>query len=363
MKRSCRIRPTFAVLTASIVLTSARVESQFTRHVPRGLDWFMSVPDENVLTEPKVRLGARLFSERRLSGNGTIACASCHDRNHAFADGRAISIGIDGRRGTRSTPTLVNRGYGRTFFWDGRAGTLEEQVLGPIENPTEMGSELADVVQRLRRDPDYVRDFGSVFNEPVSANSIAQVLASYVRTITSGDAPFDRFADGEREALSTAAQRGLSIFRGKGRCSSCHVGPTFSDEAFHNTGVAWNGRALVDEGRGAITGLEVDRGAFKTPTLREIARTAPYMHDGSFATLDEVIDFYAAGGRPNPWLDREIRPLRLNAQDKSDLLELLVSLSGTVEDGPNPLPVMFKASLFATSTRLESETGTLTKSR
>jgi cytochrome c peroxidase len=333
VKRSGRIRSAFAVLAASIVLATAEAESQFTRRVPRGLDWFMSVPDENVLTEGKVRLGARLFGERRLSGDGTIACSSCHDRTMAFADGRAVSIGIEGRRGMRSSPTLVNRGYGRTFFWDGRTATLEEQVLGPIENPNEMGSQLSQVVQQLRSDRDYAGDFRSLFNEPVSANRIAHVLASYLRTITSGDAPFDRFAEGEREALSLAAQRGLSIFRGRGRCSSCHVAPTFSDEAFHNTGVAWNGRALVDEGRGAITGLEIDRGAFKTPTLREIARTAPYMHDGSVATLHEVIDFYAAGGRPNPWLDPEIRPLHLSAQDKTDLVELLRSLSGSVADG------------------------------
>jgi cytochrome c peroxidase len=228
-----------------------------------------------------------------------------------------VAIGISGRVGRRSAPALINRGYGRAFFWDGRAATLEDQVLQPIQDPNEMDMTLPDVSARIG----------------LTTEEISHALASYVRSILSGDAPYDRFVNGDRAALSPEQQEGLRLFRGKGNCTTCHVGPTFTDERFHNTGVAWREGQFADKGRSAVTGRIDERGAFKTPTLREIARTAPYMHDGSLATLDEVIEYYDRGGNTNPALDSELRPLRLTAAEKSALRAFLESLSGTIVEG------------------------------
>jgi cytochrome c peroxidase len=290
--------------------------------IPLGLDLYMPVPEENPITAEKIDLGRRLFFDRRLSRDRSIACASCHNPDRAFSNGRPVAIGVFKRVGRRNAPALINRGYGRAFFWDGRTTTLEEQVLKPIQDPNEMDMTLAEASGRVQ----------------LPIEDISQALASYVRSILSGNAPFDRFINGDRAALSPQQQQGLVIFRGKGNCTACHVGPTLSDERFHNTGVAWResppgsherGR-LADEGRFDITGRAVDRGAFKTPTLREIARTAPYMHDGSIPTLDKVVDFYDRGGRANPFLDPELRPLGLTRPEKQSLVTFLRSLSGTM---------------------------------
>ncbi len=226
-------------------------------------------------------------------------------------------MGVFGRAGTRRVPALINRGYGAAFFWDGRVSTLEEQALKPIQDPKEMDMTLSEAAARVGLSPD----------------EISRALASYVRTILSGDSPLDRYLNGESQALSDMARRGLEIFRGKGNCTACHVGPNFSDERFHDTGVAWRGGILRDPGRCAVTGKEADRGAFKTPTLREVARTAPYMHDGSIATLEDVIEFYNRGGNANPNLDPEIHPLHLTADEKQALVAFLRSLSGAVQEG------------------------------
>ncbi len=282
--------------------------------IPLGLDLYMPVPEDNPLTAEKVDLGRRLFFDRRLSSDGSVACATCHDPDHAFADGGSIAVGISGRAGRRNAPGLINRGYGRAFFWDGRARTLEEQVLKPIEDRNELDSPVADAAARVGLSPD----------------DLSRALASYVRSILSGNSRFDRFVNGERTALSPDEVAGLQIFRGKGNCTACHVGPNFSDERLHNTGVAWREGRFVDVGAG--------RGDFKTPTLREVARTGPYMHDGSLATLEEVIELYERGGNANPSIDPEIRPLTLTGAEKTQLLAFLRSLSGTVQEGAHVAP-------------------------
>jgi cytochrome c peroxidase len=282
--------------------------------IPLGLDLYMPVPEGNPISAEKVELGRRLFRDRRLSRDRSIACSSCHDPERAFSDGRPVAIGIDRQVGRRSAPALINRGYGRAFFWDGRAATLEEQVLQPIQDPKEMDMTLAEVSARVGRPP----------------REISRALASYVRSILSGNSPFDRFVNGNRRALSTEQQEGLRVFRGKGNCTSCHVGPNFTDERFHNTGIAWRDGSLQDDGRSIVTGKAEDRGAFKTPTLREIARTAPYMHDGSLVSLEDVVDYYDRGGNANPALDSELRPLKLMASEKRSLVAFLQTLSGTV---------------------------------
>ena len=249
---------------------------------------------------------------------------------------------MGGAIGTRNAPTIVNRAWGQRFFWDGRAGTLEAQVLEPLLNRQELGQTPSAVVALARSDqygPLFVRAFGA---EP-TLFEVARALATYVRTILAADSPFDRYAEGDRRALSPAAESGLLLFRGKARCTGCHVGPLLSDEQFHNTGVAWRTPAIsagseqagdfADLGRFVVTGKDEDRGAFKTPTLREVARTAPYMHDGSLATLDAVVDFYSDGGRKNPRIDAEIHPLQLVVEEKQALVAFLNALSGSISEG------------------------------
>ncbi len=312
---------------------TAERRNQYRPEIPLGLDLYLPVPEDNPLRPERVALGRRLFFDPVLSRDRSLACAGCHDPERAFTDGRALSVGVSGRVGTRSVPTIVNRAYGSSFFWDGRISTLEEQVLQPIQDPKELDMPIRDVVVRLRRDREYSERFQAVFGRIPTDVDLANALASYVRTILSGDAPIDLYLGGDLDALSDRAREGLRIFQGKANCSECHLGPTFTDERFHNTGVAWRDGELRDQGRFAVTGVEPDRGAFKTPTLRNVERTAPYMHDGSLATLDEVIDFYDRGGNANPHRDPEIRPLDLTAEEKQALLAFLRSLSGSVRDG------------------------------
>ena len=287
----------------------------FSLAIPLGLDLYMPVPEENPITAEKVELGRSLFEDPRLSGDGTISCSSCHDPRKAFSDGRQVAVGISGRLGRRNAPAIINRGYGRLFFWDGRASNLEEQVLEPIANPNEMGSAPEEAGRRVGQ----------------TVEGLSRALASYVRSILSGNSRYDRFVSGDRSALSTDEISGLRIFRNKGNCTACHVGPTFTDERLHNTGVAWqtalddreqSGRFL-DQGGGA--------GQFKTPTLREVSKTAPYMHDGSFDTLDAVVEFYSNGGRPNSWIDVEIKRIDLTGQEKRELVAFLKTLSGEMK--------------------------------
>jgi cytochrome c peroxidase len=284
---------------------------------PLGLDLYMPVPDSNPITREKVLLGRRLFFDKRLSRDGTLACANCHEPERAFSDGRAVARGIHGAEGRRNSPALINRGYGSVFFLDGRAPTLERQALEPILNPIELGLTEPELEQRTG----------------LKTSEVTAALASYVRTIRSGDSRFDRYASGQPRALNELEKVGLELFRGKGHCSACHVGPNFTDERFHNTGIAWRDGRLDDEGRFNVTQTERDHGAFKTPTLREVARTAPYMHDGSLTAIEDVVEFYSNGGRPNPYLDPEIRQINFTDQEKRALAAFLRSLTGRVQEG------------------------------
>jgi len=276
---------------------------------PLGLDLYMPVPEANPLTPQKIALGRKLFFDKRLSRDGTLSCGTCHDPKLEFSDGRKVARGIDGQGGTRSAPAIVNRGYGRTFFWDGRSKTLEQQALEPILNPKELGMTEALVESRTG----------------LKIAKVTAALASYVRTIRSGDSRFDRYAAGKSGALNEQEKAGLALFRGKARCSACHAGPNFSDENFHNTGIAWKDGRLSDDGAG--------EGKFKVPTLREVARTAPYMHDGSIATLEDVVEYYDRGGNVNPGLDEDLHALHLVAEERRALVAFLRSLSGTIREG------------------------------
>jgi cytochrome c peroxidase len=315
-----------AVLAASTTACSAAGTTELRPHVPPGLELYVPMPEYNVLTRQRMELGRRLFFDATLSADGTVACASCHRPEHAFGDAVPISAGVHGRRGTRNAPPLLNVAWLRHLAWDGRSGTLEEQVLEAISDTLEMNSSLHQVVERLAAQRAYRRAFDVAYGEPVSASGVGRALAAFVRTLRSADTPYERFIAGDTAALDPLARRGFRVFVGRARCTTCHSGPLLSDGEFHNTGVAAF-RGSDDDGRFRHTGDARDRGAFRTPPLREVARTAPYMHDGSFATLEDVIDFYDAGGHPNPHLDSLLRPLRLSVEEKLALATFLRALS------------------------------------
>ena len=299
--------------------------------LPLGLEKdSLVIPEDNPLTKEKVALGKLLFFDKRLSANDTIACASCHMPSLAFTDGQPVSTGIDGQKGGRSAPTAINRAFSSAQFWDGRAATLEEQSVGPFANPIEHGFKDHDeLVAKAKSIAGYSPLFERAFGTPaITTDLIGKAIASFQRTLLSGNSAYDRFTMGnEEQALSANAQNGLRVFLGKGQCLRCHFGFNFTDEQYHNLGVGSN-KKESDVGRQAVTNKAEDTGAFKTPTLREIANTAPYMHDGSLATLREVVDFYDQGGLPNAQLDPVIKPLNLTEQEKKDLVEFMESLNG-----------------------------------
>jgi len=287
-------------------------------------------PKDNPLTPAKIALGRKLFFDPILSRDGSLSCASCHLPEHAFSGTTPVAVGIDGLKGRRNAPTLQNRVYGRTQFWDGRATTLEEQALQPIENPRELGTTVDAALQRLKADADYARSFSEVFKEGVTSRNLARAIASFERSLLSGDSRVDRFRAGDFSALSDSERQGLWLFESRGQCWRCHSGRNFSDEAFRNTGVSWGGDP-VDLGRFEVTGKDGDRGKFKTPTLRNVSLTAPYMHDGSLDSLKEVVEFYNRGGGGNARLDPLMKPLELSQADIENLTAFLKALAGQPE--------------------------------
>jgi cytochrome c peroxidase len=286
------------------------------------------VPATNLNYQAKIELGKQLYFDGRLSKNGQVSCAFCHNPFTGFADPRQTSIGVDGGVGGRQAPTVYNSAFNDTQFWDGRAGSLEEQAIGPIQNPIEMGETHENVVKKLGKIKGYQQQFRAVFGSEVNLQHIAEAIAAYERTVISTNSAFDKYMLGDKQAMSEPAVRGMALFRSKARCILCHNGPNFSDSLFYNLGVPQVGPLKEDQGRYNVTRLERDRGAFRTPTLRSITETAPYMHDGAFKTLDEVIDFFDKGGGPNPNLALQIKPLGLTAEEKADLLAFLKALTG-----------------------------------
>jgi cytochrome c peroxidase len=319
---------TLAVVAAAILAGTIRLQAGSETSesdlppVPEGLPP-VTHPEDNPPTAAKVQLGKQLYFDPRLSRDRDISCASCHDPAKGWSNGDQFAKGFGGKLGGRNAPTIINSAYNRFQFWDGRAANLEDQALGPMQNPIEMNMTLPEVVERLNEVEGYRQQFQEVFgSEEITEERVAQAIAAYERTILSGDAPYDRFKAGDKTALSEAAQRGMSLFFGKAQCSSCHSGPSFTDNAFHNLGIGMTAEQ-PDAGRQEISKLQGDRGSFKTPTLREISRTAPYMHDGSMKTLEEVVEHYNQGGQKNPYLDESVFPLKLSDQEKQDLVTFL----------------------------------------
>lgn len=318
MRAYCRFLGTSLILSAAAFATAAEPAGI---KVPKGLP-APTIPADNPHTTSKVELGKQLYFDPRLSADNTVSCATCHHPTKGWSNGEAVATGVGGKKGGRSAPSIVNSAYGGLMFWDGRAGSLEDQALGPIQNPIEMNLTLAEMVKRLNAIEGYRKQFLEVYGTEATPEAVAKSIAAFERTIISGDAPYDRFMAGDTTALSESAQRGLKLFTGKAHCSACHSGHSFTDNAFHNLGVGITSKE-PDLGREAISKLEGDRGAFKTPTLREIARSAPYMHDGHLETLEAVVDYYNDGGTANPHLDEEIFPLKLTPAERADLVTFL----------------------------------------
>ena len=287
-------------------------------------------PSDNPLTPEKIALGARLFVDKRLSGAGDRACATCHRPDKSFTDGRPRALALSGTRLPRNTPPLWNLAWGKHFFWDGRASTLEEQVQMPIEAPQEMGGDWPTILGRLGQDGGLVAGFRDAFGqEPaLSRTAVLQALASYVRSLIAPPTRFDAWIEGRADALGPAEVRGFRLFTGKAGCVLCHVGWRFTDDRFHDIGLAGN-----DGGRGAVAGGTPGLKAFKTPTLRELVHTAPYMHDGSLPTLEAVVRHYTGAFTSRPSLATNMnRHLRLSLRERGDLIAFLRSLSS--EKGP-----------------------------
>lgn len=352
-----------------LVATLWAATSSVAQDTPLGLPP-VPVPADNPLTPEKVTLGHALFNDKRFSGDGSVSCSSCHNPDKAFTDNQSTSEGINKSRGTRNAPTVLNAAYNTTQFWDGRRPSLEAQSKDPLTNSIEHGlKDHSQVIEVIRKDGGYPTQFKAAFNvEPdkITMEHVSKAIASYERTLITGNSPFDRYQyGGDKTALSVEAVRGLDLFRGKAKCSSCHtIGPNhalFTNNGFHNLGVSFakieprmfeivnafrvataKGKA-VDElvlkeadvsqlGRVLVTITPKDLdskaiGRFKTPTLRNIDLTGPYMHDGSLATLEEVVSLYNKGNEQNPRLDPLFKPLNLNSQEMADLVVFMKALT------------------------------------
>jgi cytochrome c peroxidase len=332
---------TALVLAALIMLISS---AAFAGH----LEPFKSVPipEQNPQTPEKVELGKKLFFDRRLSGDGTMSCSSCHDPEQGFSDGLEISLSYPTTRNWRNSPTLINVAFQKFLFHDGRSSTLEDQALFPMMSAFEMNQNLDFLEEEIRSVPEYVEAFKKVFGDPdITRQRIAMALAAFQRTLISQDAPLDRYLNGDKKALSDDARKGYEIFMEKGKCADCHHGVNLADDKFYALYVPENPEHLTDPriaatrrfvakvyhfenyrtlaedpGRYLITKDKKDWKSFKTPTLRDIARTAPYMHNGIFATLDEVIDFFDQGGGNG---NTALKPLKLSETEKKDLKAFL----------------------------------------
>lgn len=277
----------------------------------------------------KVALGKKLYFDKALSADNSISCASCHRPEAGYADPDQFSKGVGGKLGGRQAPTVLNLAVGNTYFWDGRAKTLEEQALGPIANPVEMNLPIEEAIKRLSANDDYVKHFKDAFNEAPTAPRVADAIAAFERQVYSHQSPFDKWVAGDEKAMTPDAKQGFVLFVGKANCAKCHLGPNFTDNKFHNLGIGMD-KPNADMGRFAISKKPGEKGAFKTPGLREIVATAPYFHDGSSKTLEDVMDVYDKGGTPNGWLSPLVSELKLSAVEKKQLVDFMKALSGQV---------------------------------
>ncbi|MEZ4808506.1 MAG: cytochrome c peroxidase [Flavobacteriales bacterium] len=305
-------------------LVTDEAATPFPLQLPVGLP-FPPVNEDNPLTLASVKLGKALFFDPRLSRDGTISCASCHHPDRAFSDTVAVSTGIEGRLGVRNAPTLANVAYLSTFFRDGGVPTLEQQVIAPVQDPLEMDHQIQEAAAALRAVEPYASLSMEVYGKPMDAWVVTRAIANYERTLISGWSRFDRFRQGDASALTPSEQNGWELFSSEAlNCTACHNGFDLTDGSFRNIGQY---AVYADPGRGRITFLPEDEGKFKVPTLRNVALTAPYMHDGAMATLEEVVDHFASGGMEHPNKSPEMTNFALTAQERIDLIAFLHTLN------------------------------------
>lgn len=284
---------------------------------------------DNPWSEEKEELGKMLYFDPRLSGSNWISCATCHNPGLGWGDGLPRALGNGQQELGRHSPTVINSGYFKLQFWDGRAKTLEEQALGPIQAAGEMNQNMDALVKELKAIPGYVQRFKEVFGRSgIIAENIGKAIGLFERSVVSNNAPYDYYSQGDKSAMSKSAVNGMQLFFGKAKCAICHNGPAFTDSGFHNIGVKQHGPLKEDLGRYQVTQNDFDKGAFKTPGLRHVTRSAPYMHDGSEATLEDVVEFYNRGGDVETNRSAFITPLELTDQEKKDLVEFMKALEG-----------------------------------
>jgi cytochrome c peroxidase len=316
--------------------------AEFKLALPVGLqEQAARLSADNPLTPEKIALGKKFFWDKRWSTSGTVACVSCHQPDHGWSDPQQLSTNFAGKPTARHAPTLVNRVFSERQLWTGLRGSLEEQATNDSNRTVKK------MMEQLGSIPAYRQEFRKVFGRDFDADGVGQAIAAYVRTIVSGNAPYDRFRAGDRSAMSASAQRGLLLFEGKAQCAVCHSGFNFTDESYRNIGVGMD-KPNPDLGRYVVTRNDADRGAFKTPTLRQVAQRGPYMHDGGEKTLADVVAFYNRGGVKNEGLSPSIRPLGLTASEQSDLVEFMKALTGVIDPNvgrPPDLPPSTSAAL------------------
>ena len=291
------------------------------------------IPDDNPPTLEKIALGKQFFWDKRWSRSGTVACVSCHQPGHGWTDPQQFSTNFEGKPTPRRAPTLVNRLFSDRQLWTGLRASLEDQAKNDSNRSDET------VVAHLSAVPAYQAQHRKVFGRDLDGDGVAKAIAAYVRTIVSGNSPYDRFKAGDQNALSASAQRGLVLFEGKAACVRCHAGFNFTDEGYRNIGVGMD-KEKPDLGRFVVSKNEADKGSFKTPTLRDVAKRTPYMHDGSEKTLADVVAFYNKGGVKNPWLSNEVRSLGLTAPEQADLVEFMKALTGEIDPEVGRLPLL-----------------------
>jgi cytochrome c peroxidase len=295
----------------------------------------MKIPADNELTAAKATLGKQLFFDKRLSKDGSASCETCHVPEKGWGDGEALSKKVGGAMNTRHSPTMWNVGYNDKGYWDGRADTLEKNIEAAWKG--QLGADPAVIAAALAKVPGYLVQFRTIFGADPTGDHIVKALSSFVRTIRSGDAPFDKFQKGDAAAVGEDAKRGWEIFRGKAGCAACHAPPLYTDNLFHNTGVGYD-KPEPDKGRGGHTKDAKEEGQFKTPTIRSVGTHAPYFHDGRAKTLEEAVDFMLAGGikDKNPNIDTRLKKVTLTAAERTDLIAFIRALEVKAEPYERP---------------------------
>lgn len=327
-------------LAGALVGTAAAAET-VPAATEQDLEWLLGAPPEpahNRSTPDRIELGRALFFDPRLSGNGTVSCGSCHNPALGWSDGLRTGVGINGTVLGRATPTVVNTAYNTQFMWDGRKKSLEDQALGPMKTPEEMRTDLAAAIELLGRLPGYQSMFARAYpGEAIGEETVAKAIAAFERTVVSNDSRFDRWVSGDRQAITAQEWRGYQLFKdpAKGNCVVCHAPPNFTDNGYHNVGIAHPSGA-EDLGRYKIRPAAVLKGAFKTPTLRDVELTGPYFHNGAAVNLADVVAHYVRGGDDRSNVSKDVRKLDLDAREQADLVAFMKTLTGPVRAASIP---------------------------